>query len=124
MCKLGLLAIAVMLCRPAVLNGQDDCRVLPPNGNRKVVISDLHLGAGHLSTGQWHPLEDFRFGGVFTEFLKREGSGGRTDLVVAGDFIDFWQLLPEIDAARPANQGSSEAESIRKLQVALSGHRE
>ena len=93
----------------------------PPN--RKVVVSDLHLGPGRLDNGRWHPLEDFRFPDSFQRFLEYIGREGATDLIIAGDFIDFWQILPQLDETRPADWGSSEEESIAKLKVALKAHK-
>lgn len=56
------------------------------------VVSDLHLGDGS-------PLDDFAYEDDFCAFLEHvhaEGTrrGGRAELVVNGDFIDFLQIVP------------------------------
>lgn len=92
--------------------------------NRKIVISDLHLGIGQARNGSWSALEDFRFPAIFRSFLDSMGKPGNTDLIIAGDFIDFWQVLPELDEKRPAQLGPSEAESLAKLNLVLIRHQQ
>jgi len=92
----------------------------PPNA--KVVISDLHLGPGKTADGRWHPLEDFRFDDTFQTFIASLGDA--SDLVIAGDFIDFWQILPELDRRRLADLGSTESDSMKKLEAAIKSHRQ
>jgi UDP-2,3-diacylglucosamine pyrophosphatase LpxH len=119
----GLLLI--ILCQTSY--GQGECAKVPSESvpNRKVIISDLHLGAGQIkATKTWDPLEDFRFPDTFKRFLTLIGQHGQTDLIIAGDFIDFWQILPELDRARQPSLGSSEEESLAKLEVALAGHKD
>lgn len=85
------------------------------------VVSDLHLGPGRLPNGAWDPLEDFTYGAEFAQFLDSIGRGGeRVELVIAGDFLEYTQTLPEIGLASPADHlGSSEEESIRRTKVIL-----
>lgn len=84
----------------------------------KYVISDLHLGLGRKDDGNWYEVEDFRFADTFQSFLDKISPNGRpaVDLIIAGDFIDFWQIvLP--DAVK--EQGATEEESLRKLEMVL-----
>jgi UDP-2,3-diacylglucosamine pyrophosphatase LpxH len=64
-----------------------------------VVISDLHLGLGRNAEGAWYRVEDFRWHKALKTFLDEISKTGnqRVDLVVAGDFLEMWQL--------PANVG-------------------
>ncbi len=100
---------------------QDRCTQIPALKplNRKIVISDLHLGIGQQRDGRWSPLEDFRFPTAFRSFLESIAKGGSTDLIIAGDFIDFWQVLPELDEKRLPQLGSTEGESLAKLELVL-----
>jgi UDP-2,3-diacylglucosamine pyrophosphatase LpxH len=79
----------------------------PPAGTRStILISDLHLGMGRVpapegaasaaGTGDWHPMEDFRWFDQFNSFLdKVESTWTRrkkpVDLVILGDFLELWQ---------------------------------
>lgn len=92
--------------------------------NRKVLISDLHLGPGKNAQGQYLAMEDFRFEGAFASFLKSVGEDGRTDLIIAGDMIDFWQINPELDHQDTPYNGPVEEVSLSRFQRAAAQHRE
>lgn len=85
------------------------------------VVSDLHLGPGRLPDGRWDPLEDFIYGEQLARFLDSIGRGGEpVELVIAGDFLEYTQTLPEIGLQSPADSlGSTEEESIRRTKVIL-----
>lgn len=85
------------------------------------VVSDLHLGPGRLPNGEMDPLEDFSAGEDLARFLDRVGTTGTpVELVIAGDFLEFCQTLPEIGLASPEDHlGCTEAESIRRARVIL-----
>jgi len=93
---------------------------------QKVVylVSDLHLGPGRdPSTGSWDPLEDFQVDDAFCSFLDRvTADAGATpiELIIAGDFIDYPQILPELAATSPLNtRGTTQAESLERTRVVL-----
>jgi len=90
---------------------------------RKVIISDLHLGAGRSLAGKVNKLEDFRFDDEFSRFLSvfRDKP---TQLVIAGDFIDFWQIMSERNVKQDRVVGSTVEDSRAKLRAAMDGHRE
>ncbi|NTU82297.1 MAG: hypothetical protein HGA45_23450, partial [Chloroflexales bacterium] len=90
------------------------------------VVSDLHLGPGWLPNGQLDPLEDFSADEDFAQFLHRIGTGkSPVELVIAGDFLEYCQTLPEIGLASPEDQlGCTEAESIRRTRVILGKERQ
>lgn len=85
------------------------------------VVSDLHLGPGWLPNGELDPLEDFTAGDEFVRFLNAIGTtGSPVELVIAGDFLEYCQTLPEIGLASPEDHlGSTEEESIRRTRVIL-----
>lgn len=85
------------------------------------VVSDLHLGPGWLPSGELDPLEDFTADDDFERFLGAIGTTGEpVELVIAGDFLEYCQTLPEIGLASPVDHlGSTEAESIRRTRVIL-----
>lgn len=85
------------------------------------VVSDLHLGPGWLPNGEPDPLEDFTADADFARFLDTIGTTGRpVELVIAGDFLEYCQTLPEIGLASPQDDlGSTEEESIRRTDVIL-----
>jgi UDP-2,3-diacylglucosamine pyrophosphatase LpxH len=62
-----------------------------PRTRRTVIVSDLHLGPG-TTDARFAGIEDFFSEAAWTEFLARQSAVGPTDLVIAGDFIEFWQI--------------------------------
>src|SRR6188768_4283315 len=68
-----------------------------PRARRKVIVSDLHLGPG---TGdlRFAGLEDFYSHADWTAFLERQAAAGPTDLIINGDFIEFWQIAAALGA--------------------------
>jgi hypothetical protein len=85
------------------------------------VVSDLHLGPGQLPDGTMDPLEDFTAGKDFARFLAAIGGGGSpVELVIAGDFLEVPQTLPDVGLASPADHlGSTEEESLRRVRVIM-----
>ncbi|PDW01862.1 metallophosphoesterase [Candidatus Viridilinea mediisalina] len=85
------------------------------------VVSDLHLGPGWMPNGQMDPLEDFVSGEQFARFLEKIGrSREPVELVIAGDFLEYCQTLPEIGLKSPQDDlGSTEEESLRRTRVIL-----
>ena len=65
------------------------------------LISDLHLGPGRdAATGQWNALEDFQADDAFCAFIDRISAGSApVELIIAGDFVDYPQILASISAA-------------------------
>lgn len=86
------------------------------------VVSDLHMGPGReAATGAWHPLEDFRVDDAFCAFLDKIGSGpAPVELVIAGDFIEYPQILPELAQRSPEDcLGCTEGESCERTALVL-----
>jgi UDP-2,3-diacylglucosamine pyrophosphatase LpxH len=85
------------------------------------VVSDLHLGPGKLPNGQWDALEDFKYGAEFSEFLATIGrSSDPVELVIAGDFLEYPQVIPQFGLIAPGDQyGTTEAESLERTEVIL-----
>ncbi len=85
-------------------------------------ISDLHLGDGNVCR------EDFDVSCTkqFVAFLQRIGSLGGVKLIINGDFIDFPQIPLDASRSLPPNDflGTTEAESLFRLERAIAGHRE
>lgn len=74
-------------------------------GRLTVFISDLHFNLGRLPSGDWDPIEDFRWPNALKGFLKEisRRSEGKTTLVVAGDLLEMWQH-PDL----PCSQGDAD----------------
>ncbi|NLT74378.1 MAG: hypothetical protein GXX94_09350 [Chloroflexi bacterium] len=100
----------------------------------KIVVSDLHLGAGYAHDG--NRLEDFDQDDAFATLLSHlssesEQSGSSMELVFAGDTFEFLQV-PALDAreafeparAYPAAryEPTDEASSRRKMDLIIQGH--
>lgn len=85
------------------------------------VVSDLHLGSP-----EDPDLEDFESDEAFEDFLGHtipDRAGSPCSLVLAGDFIDFPQVLPELARDAPADRfGTTEAQSLKRLKRVLKGH--
>jgi UDP-2,3-diacylglucosamine pyrophosphatase LpxH len=101
-------------------------------GKLKIVLSDFHLGAGSPAIGD-NPLEDFVADKAFARFLETirgECDEGATEveLIINGDFFEFLQV-PAVDEFDPqasypveAYQDSSQAASIKRLDLIAAGH--
>lgn len=86
------------------------------------VISDIHVGAGYdAHTNNWNVLEDFRSDNLLCRFIDHiSNSKQPVELVIAGDFIEYLQILPEIGLRSPADHlGATEAESLERTKVML-----
>jgi len=85
------------------------------------VVSDLHLGPGRRPDGELDPLEDFNAGEEFASFVDQIGRrSDPVELVIAGDFLEYCQILPELGLASPEDElGCSEAESLQRTRVVL-----
>jgi UDP-2,3-diacylglucosamine pyrophosphatase LpxH len=89
------------------------------------VISDVHLGPGKLNGSErWDPLEDFTVDEqlcAFIAYLARRRDP--VELIIAGDFLEYCQILPQIGFASPVDHlGSSETESLERTAVLLGKH--
>jgi len=101
-------------------------------GKFKIVVSDFHLGAGSSAIGD-NPLEDFVADKAFARFLETirgdcDGGATEVELIINGDFFEFLQV-PAADAFDPqcsypveAYQDSSQAASIKRLDLIAAGH--
>lgn len=91
-----------------------------------VVISDLHMGVGKRSSGEWNAIEDFRWSTEFSKFLDylTAQSGGTTDLVLNGDTFEMWQSLQGSDCrdGRSENESCTEKEAAARFAVILTAH--
>lgn len=89
-----------------------------------VVVSDLHMGEGRRTSGEWHPFEDFRWSPEFAEFLEAIGAdGGRAvDLVLNGDTFELLQ-----SSKGPCRSGAgldcTEEEALARLDRVLLAHK-
>jgi len=96
----------------------------------KIIISDLHLGAGFVPD---NPLEDFVTDDEFAEFLgmitaESDEKTMDVELIVNGDMIEFLQV-PATDVFNPRHiypsemyRLSSETASINKVALVIEGH--
>jgi UDP-2,3-diacylglucosamine pyrophosphatase LpxH len=102
-----------------------------PALRRKVIVSDLHLGPGDREE-RYRGIEDFYAGPEWKAFLAEQAARGPSDLIIAGDFIDFWQIaaargdLPAKDDAMQAGGGpvlaADQAASLAELEPVLAAH--
>jgi UDP-2,3-diacylglucosamine pyrophosphatase LpxH len=96
----------------------------------KFVLSDLHLGAGHIESNY---LEDFTVDTKLAQFLQAishesERDQREVELIINGDFFEFLEV-PAVDNYRPgevypdeAYLDSSEQASIQRLNIIVEGH--
>jgi UDP-2,3-diacylglucosamine pyrophosphatase LpxH len=99
----------------------------------KIIVSDLHLGAGFFDLDKGNVLEDFIVDSTFARFLhemkeESEIEGTDFELIIGGDMIEFLQA-PAVDqfdprkAYPPQNYRSSlEEDSARKIDLIIRGH--
>jgi UDP-2,3-diacylglucosamine pyrophosphatase LpxH len=102
-----------------------------PGRRRKVIVSDLHLGPGTRDP-RFSGIEDFYSDSTWTELVAREAAAGPTDLIIAGDFIEFWQIaaalhvLPARDARVQPAAGPVLAEDqafgVEAVEIVIAAH--
>jgi UDP-2,3-diacylglucosamine pyrophosphatase LpxH len=85
------------------------------------IVSDLHISQGRNPDGTWNVLEDFRVDDEFCAFLDHIGASSEpVELVIAGDFIEYLQILPELGLQSPQDHlGVTEAQSLERTRVVL-----
>ncbi|MCS6881148.1 MAG: metallophosphoesterase [Oscillochloridaceae bacterium] len=78
---------------------------------RRIVVSDLHLGGGD-------HLDDFTDDAALIAFLDHYVSGEPTELILAGDTIEFLQVrLPDLD-----DDEYSDAAAARRIETVIRAH--
>jgi UDP-2,3-diacylglucosamine pyrophosphatase LpxH len=99
----------------------------------KIIVSDLHLGAGFFDLDKGNVLEDFIADSTFAHFLhemkeESEIEGTDFELIIGGDMIEFLQVpaVAQFEPRRaypPQNYRSSlEEDSARKIGLIIRGH--
>ena len=100
----------------------------------KIVLSDLHLGAGLFAQG--NALEDFSSDEILAAFLdglatESSTEGGPVELILAGDTFEFLQVpdlapgepfLPTVHYPADSYRSATEESSRRKMAVIVAGH--
>ena len=90
-----------------------------------LVISDLHLGAGHEYKGRKNHLEDFHSDKELVDFLHYYSSGSyentEVELIINGDFLDLLAVpfVPFFE-----DEFWSEEAALAKLEIILDAHTE
>jgi UDP-2,3-diacylglucosamine pyrophosphatase LpxH len=85
--------------------------------DRVAVISDLHVG----DPGNTR-LDDFLLDAAFEQLL-RDVVPPRSSLIIAGDFLDFAQTMPELGRHDLGDRyGTTEDESVTKVRAIVEGH--
>jgi UDP-2,3-diacylglucosamine pyrophosphatase LpxH len=99
----------------------------------KIIVSDLHLGAGSFDLDKGNVLEDFIVDETFARFLhemkeESETQGTDFELIIDGDMMEFLQA-PAVDQFEPRRtyplenyQSSSEEDSAKKVDLIIKGH--
>ncbi len=78
---------------------------------RRIVLSDLHLGGGD-------HLDDFNDDAALIAFLDHYLAGAPTELILAGDTIEFLQVrLPDLD-----DDEYSDAAAARRIEAVIRAH--
>lgn len=75
-----------------------------PKIRRKAIVSDLHLGPGDRA------IEDFYAEAEWDAFLVEQAAAGPTDVIVAGDFVEFWQIAA-LDGILPQKDDPAQPET-------------
>jgi UDP-2,3-diacylglucosamine pyrophosphatase LpxH len=94
----------------------------------KVLVSDLHLGPG-TSDPTFAGIEDFYAEADFRAFLDRHAATGPIDLIIGGDFIEYWQIaaamkvLPKNDGKSPPLAADQDF-SLKATQLVIAAHRD
>jgi UDP-2,3-diacylglucosamine pyrophosphatase LpxH len=102
-----------------------------PRMRRKVIVSDLHLGPG-TSDPRFHGIEDFYADAEWPSFLAREAAKGPTDIIIDGDFVEFWQIATALHALPRPNDpkqppkgavlGADQAFAVTAIDLVIAAH--
>ncbi|HEY1548143.1 MAG TPA: hypothetical protein VGG28_09985, partial [Kofleriaceae bacterium] len=95
------------LCDRLLARTPEQVRVIvdrEPKLRRKVIVSDLHLGPG-TTDPRFSGIEDFYSDAEWGQFLAAQTEP--TDLVIDGDFIEFWQIAAALHALPTADRTSA-----------------
>jgi UDP-2,3-diacylglucosamine pyrophosphatase LpxH len=88
-----------------------------------IVLSDLHLGAGHFINGVKNQLEDFHFDKELSEFFHYFSTGiyqeHPVEIIINGDFLDFL-ATPYVKYFD--DKFWSEEASVEKLKIIANAH--
>ena len=99
-------------------------------GKYKIIVSDLHMGAGFAPD---NPLEDFITAAEFVDFLggivtESDAEVMDVELIVNGDMVEFLQV-PATDTFDPKTayppemyHSTSEEASAKKMALVIAGH--
>jgi len=120
------------LCDRLLARRPDDYRVIvdrDPELRRTVIVSDLHIGPG-TTDPRFTGIEDFYSDADWGAFLDQQTVP--TDLVIDGDFIEFWQIaaalhvLPTRDASVQPAGGVTLAEDqefgVAAAELVIAAH--
>ncbi|MFT3717238.1 hypothetical protein [Pseudorhodoferax sp.] len=93
--------------------------------SRTIIISDLHLGGGLADPGDDHVYQSGEFA-AFIRMLAASPKGKARDLelYINGDFLEFAQAHQQGYQSKSTGFWCSEEESLEKLEVILSGHKD
>jgi len=124
----------VVAARPGALYNLDANRGEEAMPDTKIVLSDLHLGAGSPGAGNW--LEDFDQDDLFATLLGRlaeesEANQRGVELIFAGDTFEFLQVpavpveeySPDKGFGASVYLASSAEASCQKMALIVAGHR-
>lgn len=85
-----------------------------------IVISDIHLGCADSNDDHVYDKNQL------SSFIKTipEARDGKVELFINGDFLEFAQVKPEVYTLNSKHFWCSEQESLEKLEVIISGHKD
>jgi len=103
-----------------------------PRNRRKVIVSDLHLGPGSADP-RFSGIDDFYSDAEWRTFLEKQSADGPTDLIVNGDFIEYWQIAAALGALPKRNDprqpatgavlASDQKFAVGATELVLAAHR-
>jgi UDP-2,3-diacylglucosamine pyrophosphatase LpxH len=95
------------LCDRLLARTPEQFRVIAdrePTLRRKVIVSDLHIGPG-TTDPRFTGIEDFYSDAEWGQFLDAQTAP--TDLIIDGDFIEFWQIAAALHALPKADRNAT-----------------
>ena len=97
-----------------------------PKLRRKVIVSDLHIGPG-TADPRFTGIEDFYSDAEWGQFLDAQTAP--TDLIIDGDFIEFWQIAAALRALPHADRNATgvtlaedQAFGVQAVEIVIAAH--